>query len=285
MNVTIRVAVAEDASAAGKICHDAFEAISGRHNFPKDLPSVEFGIQVVRAMVDHPRIYAVVAVRDGVILGSNFLDERTPIGAVGPISVDPSVQDGSVGRKLMEAVLARAADQRAPGVRLLQDAFHNRSLALYTKLGFRARGTTAVMNGPAVDARVAGCRVRAATTDDLDGCNRLCTFVHGHERGGELADAIEHGSASVVERSGCITAYTTGVGFFGHSVGRTSEDLAALIAAAPRFGGLGFHVPTENDELLRWCFDHGLRMVKAMTMMSLGLYNEPRGAYLPSVGY
>ena len=59
----------------------------------------------------------------------------------------------------------------------------------------------------------------------------------------------------------------------------------ALIAAAPEFGGLGFHMPTDNDDLLRWCFDNGLRVAKAMTLMSLGLYNEPRGTYLPSVAY
>ena len=86
-------------------------------------------------------------------------------------------------------------------------------------------------------------------------------------------------------RAGRLTGYTTGVGFFGHSVGEANDDLMALIAAAPEFAGLGFHVPTDNDELLRWCFDNGLRVAKAMTLMSLGLYNEPRGMYLPSVAY
>jgi predicted N-acetyltransferase YhbS len=285
MTIAIRSARPEDAPEAGRICHDAFEAISRRHNFPKDLPSVDVAVHVIQMLISHPCVLAVVAERDGTVVGSNFLDERAPIGAVGPISVDPSVQDASIGRRLMEAVLDRAAERRLPGVRLLQDAFHNRSLALYTKLGFRARGTTAVMNGHAVGRQIDGYEVRAATADDLDACDRLCTFVHGHARSGELADAIEHRSALVVERAGSITGYTTTVGFFGHSIGKTSEDLMALIAAVESFGGLGFHVPTENDELLRWCFDRGLRMVKAMTIMSIGLYNEPRGAYLPSVGY
>ena len=59
----------------------------------------------------------------------------------------------------------------------------------------------------------------------------------------------------------------------------------ALITAAEAFAGPGFHVPTGNDDLIRWCCDHGLRMVSAMTLMSVGLYHEPQGAYLPSVGY
>ena len=75
------------------------------------------------------------------------------------------------------------------------------------------------------------------------------------------------------------------MGFFGHSVGETNDDLRALIGATPEYAGPGFHVPTDNDDLLRWCFDSGLRMVKAMTLMTLGLYNEPQGAYLPSVLY
>jgi hypothetical protein len=30
---------------------------------------------------------------------------------------------------------------------------------------------------------------------------------------------------------------------------------------------------------------NGLRLVYPMTLMTMGLYNEPRGAYLPSVLY
>ncbi len=59
----------------------------------------------------------------------------------------------------------------------------------------------------------------------------------------------------------------------------------ALIAATPEYHGPGFHVPNDNRELLIWCYDNGLRMVKAMTLMSIGLYSEPRGSYLPSVSY
>ena len=93
------------------------------------------------------------------------------------------------------------------------------------------------------------------------------------------------GTAMVVERHGRVTGYTTGIGFAGHTVGETNEDLKALIASAQGFGGPGFHVPNSNGELLRWCYDHGLQMVKAMTLMTLGMYNEPQGAYLPSVFY
>ena len=52
-------------------------------------------------------------------------------GASGPITIDPKGQNSGVGRRLMEAVIERGKD--APGIRLLQDGFHMRSLSLYTR--------------------------------------------------------------------------------------------------------------------------------------------------------
>jgi hypothetical protein len=109
--------------------------------------------------------------------------------------------------------------------------------------------------------------------------------VHGLDRAGELEDAIEEGSASVVEHDGRITGYATVIGFFGHAVGETNEDVKALIGAATEFGGPGFLLPTRNGELFRWCLGNGLRITQPMTLMSKGLYNEPAGAFLPSILY
>ena len=92
-------------------------------------------------------------------------------------------------------------------------------------------------------------------------------------------------SATVVERGGRLTGYATAVAFFGHAVGDTNDDIKALIAAAPVFLGPGFLVPTRNGELMRWCLANGLRLVHQLTLMSVGLYNEPRGAYLPSIAF
>ena len=89
----------------------------------------------------------------------------------------------------------------------------------------------------------------------------------------------------MVEHGARITGYTTSIAFFGHAVGETNEALKALIAAAPAFPGPGFLLPTRNAELFRWCLDHGLRVVQPMTLMTLGLYNEPSGAFLPSILY
>jgi hypothetical protein len=80
-----------------------------------------------------------------------------------------------------------------------------------------------------------------------------------------------------------VRAYASGVGFFGHAVGESNEDLQALIAAASQFQGPGILVPTRNAALFRWCLESGLRVVQPMTLMTMGLYNEPAGAYLPSI--
>src|SRR5690349_12153870 len=100
MNVTIRPGTPEDAAAGGVIHFEAFKLVSSQHNFPWDFPSAEIATAVVTMMLSNPGIYSVVAEQDGKIVGSNFLDERNPIAGVGPISVDPAVQNQTIGRRL-----------------------------------------------------------------------------------------------------------------------------------------------------------------------------------------
>ncbi|HTH18441.1 MAG TPA: hypothetical protein VL912_00065, partial [Candidatus Udaeobacter sp.] len=66
---------------------------------------------------------------------------------------------------------------------------------------------------------------------------------------------------------------------------QTNEDIKALIGAAKEFAGPGLLLPTRNGELFRWCLSSGLRITQPMTLMSKGGYNEPTGAFLPSVLY
>jgi predicted N-acetyltransferase YhbS len=236
-------------------------------------------------MFAHPGFYCVVAESGGQILGSNCLDERSAIAGVGPITIDPAVQNKGVGRALMEAVLARSAERGFEGTRLLQAAFHNRSLSLYTKLGFDTREPISTMQGPPIKSPTPGYNVRPASMSDLEECDRLCRSVHGHDRSGELRDAIEQRTAVVAEREGRVVAYATMIGFFGHTVGGTNSDVQALIANADAFLGPGILVPTRNAGLFRWCLENGLRVVQPMTLMTVGFYNEPAGAYLPSILY
>jgi GNAT superfamily N-acetyltransferase len=285
MDVTVREAVDGDWVEAGRICYEAFATLADRHGFPHDFPTVEAASGPIRWLINHPQVYGVVAEGDGRILGSSFLDERSSIFAIGPVSVDPTAQDHKVGRALMAAMLDRVAERRAPGVRLVQISYHNRSLSLYAKLGFDVREALAAMYGPALGITLPGYDVRPATLDDEAACNALCVRVHGHDRHGEVREAIESGDARVVERLGQITGYTAGVQYFAHSVAETTDDLRALIGAATDFGTPGFLVPLRNTDLFRWCLAHGLRVFFVTNMMTIGIYQEPAGAWLPSVGY
>jgi predicted N-acetyltransferase YhbS len=285
MSIRLRPGTPVDAAVCGAICFEAFKAIDDEHNFPWDFPSAEVATGLLKMMLSNSGFYGVVAENEGNVVGSNFLDERGPIAGVGPISVDPASQNQTIGRRLMGAVLDRASERHAAGVRLLQSAFHNRSLCLYTKLGFETRETISKINGAPLGLKFPGYDVRPARATDLAPCNALCQRVHGHHRGGELDDAIKAGTACVVEHLGRITAYATDVAFFGHAVAETNEGLKALIGTAPDFPGGGFLLPTRNGEMFRWCLQNDLRLVHQMTLMTIGLYNEPAGAYLPSVLY
>ncbi|MGA8430840.1 MAG: GNAT family N-acetyltransferase [Candidatus Sulfotelmatobacter sp.] len=283
--IAVRKARPEDAPVCGRICYDAFTKISTEHGFPPDFPSADVATNVLSTMFSHPGFYCVVAESGGQILGSNCLDERSAIAGVGPITIDPQIQNKGVGRALMESALTRSTERGFPGARLLQAAFHNRSLSLYTKLGFDTREPLSTMQGPPIKAATPGYNMRPARMSDLEECNRLCRRVHGHDRGGELRDAIEQGTAQVAEREGRTAAYSTGIGFFGHTIGEGNADVQALIANADAFAGPGILVPTRNAALFRWCLENGLRVVQPMTLMTMGLYNEPAGAYLPSILY
>lgn len=274
-----------DVEACARICFEAFGAVAAQHNFPSDVPSMEIGVDLITMLLTHPHFFSVVAELEGKIVGSNFLDERSKVARLGPITVDPNSQNRGIGRQLMKAALDRAREKAHPGMRLLQTAYHGRSLALYASLGFQVREGIACMQGPPIGVSVTGYHVRPARKEDLEDCDRICRFAHGHDRHGEIVEAIKLGSARVVEHDGRITGYATDLGFFAHAVAETNRDLVALIGSASAFNGPGILVPLRNASLFQWCLNSRLKVVQIMNLMTRGLYNEPAGAYLPSVLY
>ncbi|KAG0632537.1 hypothetical protein HOY80DRAFT_1067986 [Tuber brumale] len=152
MGIELRRGAPDDSVKCGRICFDAFKSLAERHGFPPDFPSPEIASGLLSMLLQHPGFYAVVALGDGEIVGSNFMDERSEIVGIGPISVDPTTQKRGVGD------------------------------------------------------------------------------VH-------------------------------------------------------RITGPGILVPSRNHALFSWCLENRLNLVFQMTLMSIGLYSEPEGAYLPSVLY
>jgi hypothetical protein len=123
----------------------------------------------------------------------------------------------------------------------------------------------------------------AAVKADAVAASELCGRLQGFDRKWELLDAIADGTARVVEHAGRISGYATGFGYGWHAVAETNDDLKAVLGSAERFLGLGVPVPSRNAELLGWALESGLRIVQSSTLMTLGSYRDPNGAYSPSI--
>ncbi|MBI1848959.1 MAG: GNAT family N-acetyltransferase [Planctomycetes bacterium] len=286
MACNVRSIAAADAEACGRIAFEAHRAVAAKHDHPPELPSLEFATGLVRAKIQDANARGWVAEVDGRIAGSLFLNAfpALRVAAIGPMTVDPT-REGGVGRALMDAAMEDAIHRQQDGVRLVQSPSHLRSLALYTKVGFDVREPLLFMQGKPLAGEFPGVVVRPATDADVGACNALCSRVHGLEREFELRGAIAQRTATVTLRGDDITGYATGIGFRGHAVARQTEDVMALICAARSFIGPGFFLPTRNGDLHRYLLGAGFRAVWQATLMTMGRYQEPAGAFLPSIAF
>lgn len=285
MSFRIRPVAPEDAESCGRIIYEAFKNIAERHNFRPDFPSADAGAQFANILISAPASFGVVAESEGRVIGSNFLSEWDEIRAVGPITIDPDSQARGVGRRLMETVVERG--RSGAGVRLVQDSFNSASLSLYASLGFEVKEPLALMEGKIQAGPREGFEVRRMTNDDLESVAELCRGVHGITRKGELKSLAPALNPFVALREGRVTAYATAPNFWAlnHAVAETDDDLQALLAGAVTSEPLSFLLPTRQAALFRWCLSEKMRVVKTMTLMTIGEYVEPRGSYLPSVLY
>ena len=290
MSLKFRPGNMDDADKVGTIIFNAFSTIAQRHGFTSDFPSIDIAKDAASSLLSNPNFYSVIAEEDSNVIGINFLDERSnKVAGIGPLAVDPKSQNKGVGRQLMINTMQRARGKNFAGIRLLQASYHNRSLALYASLGFETREPISTMQGKPIQAATPGRTVRTATIDDVDYCNDICQQIHGHDRNGEIIDSIKQGSAKVVIHLGKISGYTCGLDFFNHSVGLTNDNLKALIASVAtddgNYGGSGILIPTRNTQLFHWCLNNGLKLVQQLLLMTVGMYNEPAGSYMPSILY
>ena len=289
MDVKIRPIAESDAEECGRICFEAFREIAVAHNFRPDFPSAEAAVEFIRSFIAHPQVFGVAAEGEGGVVGSNFLWEYDEVRAVGPITVDPRAQAARVGRRLMEAVIERGRGAAA-GVRLVQDAFNLGSLSLYASLGFDVKEPLVEIEGVVRGELSAGFEVRPLRESDLGACADLCRRVHGFERTNELKSVPPFLTPYAALRGGRLVAYASAPNFWAsnHAVAETEEDMRALLTGAGNLSGertLSFLLPTRQAGLFRWCLSKRMRVIKPTTLMALGGYEEPRGPFLPSVGY
>ena len=61
---------------------------------------------------------------------------------------------------------------------------------------------------------------------------------------------------------------------------RRAPDAGRSGSRSPAAGGR-----RETTKVFKWCLEAGLKLVFQMTLMTIGLYSEPTGPYMPSVLY
>jgi GNAT superfamily N-acetyltransferase len=290
MSFTLRKTTPADAATCARVVFDAFASIADRHNFPRDFPAMEMANGLADFFLNNPKILGMAAVESaGTPIGFNFLNTRNPIGGVGPMVVYPKSQGKGAGRALMRAIMQLGEGMR--GVRLVQDAFNATSMSLYAALGFESREPLALVRGKLRSTPSADATVRAMTERDLDQCAALCERVHGFVRIAELRDAIASpfNKPHVLERGGRVAAYASAPWFWilNHGVARDDDDMRELLlgVSATTDQPIELLVPIREAALFRWLLAEGARVVKPMTLMTTGWYQEPASAYYPSVEY
>ena len=286
----IRPIEQNDAESCGKIGYEAHKTVSSAHGYPSEQPCEEFGIELIRRLLENPNSWGVLVERQGKTLGSIFLHKfpPSPVAVIGPLTVHPSAE-GGVGRMLMDAALTRAREQNHDQVRLVQSPSHIRSFVLYTKSGFTLREPLFLMQGEPLKKRVSdtsNTNVHLVSDDNvISVCNDLCKSVYGFSREMELRQAKDQGVATMIEQDGVITGYAAGIGIFGHAVAKSNEELKALISNAPAIFGPGFFAPARNHELINWLLENGFRIGWPANLMTIGPYQEPQTPFLPSLAY
>jgi len=281
MSIELRRPTGADLDDLARICHEAFTDLAVRHGFPSDFPTIEIARGLLAALVSHEQVYSVAAFDGGSARGSNYLNMWGDAAGIGPISVDVPTQDQRVGRTLMADVIAHGRSQGFEMIRLCQDAFNMRSLALYASLGFDTKEPIALLAPP--EAARVDPAFRPATPADFAAMDALCRAIYGISRWGEYDALSALGIPAYVIDRGRITGYLID-SLAGHGVAESDDDLLALLAGAGAGNpGARSFVPIRSGELYRRALAAGHRNVKVMNLMALGPYEEPRGSWLPSV--
>lgn len=273
------------------IGYEAHKTISSAHGYPCEQPSEEFGIGLIRMLLDNPNSWGVLAERQGKILGSVFLHEfpPSPVAVIGPLTVHPSAEGGGIGRKLMNAAVIQAHKRNHDQIRLVQSPSHIRSFVLYTKCGFTLREPLFLMQGQSLKSEINHASNRSArlvlNNNDISMCNELCKSAYGFSRDLELHQAIDQGVALMTEQDGAVTGYAAGIGILCHAVAKSNDDLKTLIANASTILGPGFLVPGRNHEIINWLLENRFQIGWPANLMTIGPYQEPRLPFLPSLAY
>jgi predicted N-acetyltransferase YhbS len=285
--VALRPATPDDTAACGRLIHAAFADLAARHGLAPDFVSPAAAAAMVEGFLADATVHAVVATSGAEIVGVTFLHQGDRVRTIGPLAVAPGWQGAGVGRRLMQAVLDRAGPQAS--VRLLVDAANTGAMALGASLGLAVKEPLLLLAGMPHGPAPREASVRRMRSTDIPACAALCKAVHGITRTHELASPHPSRVPFVIERDQRITGYLTAPGnwLLNHGVAESPGDLRGLLvgAAAVTRQPAGLLLPARGNALLGWALEQGMRVVKPMTLMARGAYQQPRGAWFPSMFY
>ena len=283
MDVKLREGRPDDAQVCGRIAYDAFKAIAEEHNFPPDFPSPENAITVLSFLMAHPGFHKWSPNSTAESSAAIFRRAQSDRG-IGPITVDPTAQNRAIGRRLMQAVMERTAARNSSGVRLVQAAYHplaqprHEAGLRFARAAERFPGCATEALGPRI-RRAAGARRRP---------RRMPPAMYPRPRPRPHGRDARRAAAGP-RRRGRTRRAITGYIFRDCILRPHRWRDQRRREGAHRRGAVnrrsGFLLPTRNNDLMRWCLNSGLRITQPMTLMTVGLYNEPVGAYLPSILY
>jgi GNAT superfamily N-acetyltransferase len=142
--VVIRPMTEADLADADRVFRVAFGTFLGAADPRQFFGDAEF--VRTRWHADHHAAFA--AVREGRLVGSNFLANWGSVGFFGPLTVDPTCWNLGVAKRLMEPTVALFDSWGTRHAGLFTFAQSARHVGLYQRFGFWPRFLTAVMSTP-----------------------------------------------------------------------------------------------------------------------------------------
>ncbi len=214
---------------------------------------------------------AFAAVREGRLVGSNFLTNWGSVGFFGPLTVDPPCWNQGIAKRLMEPTVELFDSWGTRHAGLFTFAQSTMHVALYQRFGFWPRFLTAVMSMPAGPAAAAhpGTRMSdlagAARPAALGSVRELTDTVYpGLDVTREIESVLNQGLGDVVLIDD--TAALQGAAICHIGAGTEAGGGNCYV----KFGAVrpGPHAPRHFDLLLDAC--HRLAADKGATRLAAG---------------